>query len=328
LGSLLAATYAGLATVAFLGAISPWQMLIGCMVSGSYWAIDTPVRRTMIAEIAGPRSIGTAMTFELSTSNLTRMLGPATGGLLYQRLGMAGIYALGVMLSVGSAVLVWRTLAGGRADSNSSDRHGAVATLSSVREGLRYIKTDGVVRALLYSTIVINVFCISYVAAVPVIGSTALKLNAWLTGLLMSAEGVGSFLGGVLIGILSRPRQFEWIFVTGSTLYLVGVLAFSVAENFPLAFAFLFAAGLGAAAFGTMQSTLVLARTPYPLRHQVMGVLTVCVGSGPLGVIAVGLLMAILDARSALLILASAGLLCLGLVVLRWPALHGSLPHG
>ena len=49
------------------------------------------------ARSPGPPRLSRAMALELATSNATRMVGPALGGVLMETLGLAGVYLLGAL---------------------------------------------------------------------------------------------------------------------------------------------------------------------------------------------------------------------------------------
>jgi len=66
--------------------------------------------------------------------------------------------------------------------------------------------------------------------------------------------------------------------------------------------------GMGAALFGNMQTTLVLTRVPPAVRSRQMGLITVCIGFGPLGQLMVGALAEQVGARTAVLCSAVVGL--------------------
>jgi hypothetical protein len=67
-------------------------------------------------------------------------------------------------------------------------------------------------------------------------------------------------------------------------------------------------AGVGLAGFGAMQSTILLSASAVAMRSRVMGVLVVCIGAGPLGVLLVGWLAERMGATAALALTAGAGL--------------------
>jgi MFS family permease len=57
-----------------------------------------------------------------------------------------------------------------------------------------------------------------------------------------------------------------------------------------LAFVLLLIGGLGTAAFSNMQTTLILTEAPPATRSRVMGIVTMCIGTGPVGVVMIGIL--------------------------------------
>jgi hypothetical protein len=57
-----------------------------------------------------------------------------------------------------------------------------------------------------------------------------------------------------------------------------------------------------------MQSTLMLTEAPPEMRSRLMGIVTVCIGTGPLGVLLAGTIAGELGTRGAILVMASLGL--------------------
>jgi MFS family permease len=83
---------------------------------------------------------------------------------------------------------------------------------------------------------------------------------------------------------------------------------------YALAFVLLLIGGLGTAAFSNMQTTVILTEAPPPTRSRVMGIVTMCIGIGPLGVLAIGALSERLGPFVAIFIMACLGLVGLSLV--------------
>jgi hypothetical protein len=57
-----------------------------------------------------------------------------------------------------------------------------------------------------------------------------------------------------------------------------------------------------------MQTTLMLTEAPLEVRSRLMGIVTVCIGTGPLGVLGAGALARELGPRGAILVMATLGL--------------------
>jgi predicted MFS family arabinose efflux permease len=76
----------------------------------------------------------------------------------------------------------------------------------------------------------------------------------------------------------------------GSLLFLVGLAAMALSPRYSPAFVALLIGGLGTAAFSNMQTTLILTEAPPAARSRVMGIVTMCIGTGPVGVMMIGIL--------------------------------------
>jgi hypothetical protein len=83
---------------------------------------------------------------------------------------------------------------------------------------------------------------------------------------------------------------------------------------YALAFVLLLIGGLGTAAFSNMQTTLLLIEAPPAARSRVMGIVTMCIGTGPVGVVMIGILSEQVGPRKAILIMAGLGRCGLSLV--------------
>ena len=306
-----------LGVLALSGLIEIWHIGTGAFLSGMLWSFEFPVRRTMLGEIAGPRGIGAGMALDSATTNGTRMLGPALGGLIFETVGLPGAYVLGAALyGIGFGLMV---------SLHYSSTAAVVPNwnvVQTVRDGLRYVRADRAIVGTLAITVIMNLWVFPFAAMVPVIGEAELGLSAFPIGILMSAEGTGAFIGALLIANLARPAWFRRIYLSGS--FLVGsmVVVFALSPWYGLSLALLFIAGLGAAGFSAMQTTMMFLQAPPEMRGRVMGVVSVCIGAGPLGVLHIGLLATWFDASTAVLIVAIEGLAALALARAYWPEIR------
>jgi MFS family permease len=100
----------------------------------------------------------------------------------------------------------------------------------------------------------------------------------------------------------------------GSFLFLGGVIAMALSPWYGLAFVLLLIGGLGTAAFSNMQTSLILIEAPPITRSRVMGIVTMCIGIGPIGVLTIGALSERLGPALSIMIMAGSGLVGLTLV--------------
>ena len=294
--------------------IQLWHLMLGAFLNGVFWTTDMPARRTLLGEISGPQLLGSAMSLDSVTSNGTRMLGPLLGGLLLERIGLAGafILSLGLYLMAFYAVLrlTWRDDTGG---------DGPLSLWRSILEGLDYIRGNRALSGTLLITVIFNLWAFPFTAMVPVIGRDILGLSPFPVGLLASTEGAGALVSAFLIAFLAPPRWYRKLYFFGTINCLIAILVFAQASWTPLAALCLLSAGAGIAAFATMQATLVFLAAPSKARGRIMGVLSVCIGVGPIGFLHVGWLADWLGAPSALTIIAVQGLLAMAAVYRWWP---------
>jgi MFS family permease len=90
--------------------------------------------------------------------------------------------------------------------------------------------------------------------------------------------------------------------------FLIGLAAMALSPWYSLAFVLLLIGGLGTAAFSNMQTTLILTEAPPATRSRVMGIVTMCIGTGPVGVMMIGILSGQVGPPAAILIMAGLGI--------------------
>src|SRR4029078_11537677 len=101
-------------------------------------------------------------------------------------------------------------------------------------------------------------------------------------------------------------------------LYLVMVMVFASAPVAPVAAGALFTGGIGNAAFAVMQATLLFRAAPAAMRARLLGVVSVCIGTGPIGFLYLGLLTEWLSPPAATVALAAQGIVALILTRRYW----------
>jgi MFS family permease len=294
-------TDAGLAALACSARLTVWHLALASFVNGIAWAADNPVRRVMIGEAVGPEQMGRAMSIDVGANNASRMLGPAFGGLLFAAVGIGGVFLLSVACY--AAALVAAFGVGQRRATPATPRD---AVLPHLIEGFLVVRRDRRLRGTLVVTVIYNVFGWPFTSLIPVIGQDRLHLGAGGIGMLAGMDGIGAFAGAIALAFYARPARYARLYVAGVYLYLVMVIAFGLAPAAPLAGGALLMTGISGAAFSVMQATLIYLAAPAAMRSRMYGVLSVCIGSGLVGFLGIGLLA---DAVGAPAAIATSGLL-------------------
>jgi MFS family permease len=310
-GTLL--TSLALATLAHLHMLEVWHLAVASFINGVGWATDNPVRRVMIGEAVGSPQMSKAMSLDVGANNASRMIGPTIGGLLLASTGIAGVFTLSVVLYAIAVVAACRVRY-----RNSFPPTSTESVLARIGEGLRLVRNDRRLIGTLTVTVIYNVFGWPFTSMVPVIGQDQLSLGPEGIGVLASMDGIGAFVGAVLMAMFCRPHFFRQAYVGGVTIYLVMLIAFALVPMPLIAGSALLFTGLSGAAFSIMQATLVYLSAPPEMRSRILGVLSVCIGTGPVGFIALGMLADAIGAPWATAASGFAGLLALLLTRRLW----------
>ena len=312
-----------LLTLALKDVLAVWAVAAGASVSGIVWTMEHPVRRALIADVVGVGRIGVALSLDSATFNATRMIGPLAGGTVYAALALEGVYGASLVMSLLAiaALLTLRVSVSNERDNRKEP------FLASLTGGIAEVRANPILTAVMVTTIAANLFGFSYASMVPVVGERVLGLDAVMVGVLMSMEGLGAFSGALALAFFIRAPLYGRVFLAGALLFLSMILTFSFSVYLAASMVALFLAGVGIAGFGSMQSTILISNAAPAVRSRVMGVLVLCIGAGPPGILLVGGISNVVGAATALAITAGTGTACIALAALRWPALWRS-PEG
>ncbi len=309
---MMSLSSAALAVLDRIGQLEIWHLAIASFINGCGWSTDNPVRRVMMGGVVGREKVGTAMSLDVGASNATRMVGPALGGFLLAGTGIQGAFILSILM-YGTALFAVLTV-----QSRIARAAGSGAVLARIGEGLALVRGDRRLIAVLIVTVIYNLFGWPFTSMIPVIGRDRLHLGPEGVGLLATMDGIGAFAGAMLLALWARPKWYGHAYVGGVICCLVSVVMFSLAQSPGLAASALLLAGLGGAGFGTMQATLVYLAAPEDMRSRILGVLTVCIGTGPIGFVWLGWLADRVGSHNATAATGMLGLLAMAATARWW----------
>ncbi|MED5405587.1 MAG: MFS transporter, partial [Chloroflexota bacterium] len=298
------------------GVIEPWHVFIAIFLQGSAKVLDDPSRRTAIFDLAGQERLASAMSLETINQNIGKIAGPLIGGVLIASTGFVGSYAAILALDAVSLLMISRFKLPHRPLGEGTP----MQVWRSLREGLGHSMSNRMVLGVLSMSLIMNslVFPIQYF--IPVIASDLLMVGPTLGGLLGSAEGIGNFLGGVILAVRRNVGQYGRVFAIGALLVAVMVTLVAWSPWFTVSFSLLLLGGLGQAGFSTMQSTILLLESAPEMRGRTMGAQGVVNGMGHLvGGTEIGAIANAFGIGIAIGLNAGAGILMILLVMVLTP---------
>jgi len=297
-----------------------WHCYVVVLASGLGWAFDMPARRSIVLDVTGRAGVTNAMALDSVGMHASRMIGPALGGILIQVVGLVGGYVVIIALYlVGLAFLSVLKLPQREIVPTS---HSVVRNLA---EGFIYVKSNRVILATVIVTVLMNLLLFPYMQMVPVIARDTLNVGAGLMGVLMGADGLGAIIGSIAIASFGQLRYHGRIYLGGSLIGLVLVLAFAASQWFAVSLPVLILLGLGTAGFGTMQSTIIVISASDDMRGRALGVISLAIGAGPIGALLIGAVAETTSPATGITIFAILGILSLSLVTLLMPELRAPM---
>jgi len=165
-----------------------------------------------------------------------------------------------------------------------------------------------------------------YNVFIPVVAQDYLHVGETLMGLLAAADGIGKVSGSIVASVLvGKIKRHGRIYLLGSLGLSLSLLGFALSPWYALSFFLLVALGFSQIGFSTMQSGIILMSTPTKLHGRVMGVQQLAVGTGQLGSLELGAMVALIGVPATLAVNAAVAILLLGLIAVFMPALRRPL---
>jgi MFS family permease len=286
---------AALLSLLLLQRLQPWQVFVGSFILGCGTILDMPSRRSLIYDLVGPSHLVSAMSLETINNTLGKFWGPLIGGFAVEFGGFHGVYGLlfAAYLLTATCILQVRT-------STTAPPASGQPVWPSLAGGIRDALHNRTVLGVLATTVIMNALAFSYVQLLPVVARDHLQVGPGLMGLLAAADGLGTLIGAIALAASGNVQRQGRVFLLGSILELVGLMAFALSPWYGLSFALLMAVGMGNAGFSTMQSTIILLSAAPGTRGRAVGVLGLCIGATPLGLLELGAVAAQVSAPAAI----------------------------
>ena len=304
---MVAVTTTGAVLVLVLAdAVEPWHVFIASFFLGGLFVLEFPSRRSLIYDLVGSDRIVSAMSLETINSTLGRFMGPFLAGLLIELTDFSGTYIVLMVVYIVAFVLI--LVMKGRGPVRAPSPY---AFWNTVSRGFKYSVNNSVIRSVLVITLIMNAMAFSVESLFPVVAKNHLGVGAGLTGILISAQAIGSLAAASVIASLAVVRYHGRIFALGLVLQLISLLFFALSPWYPVSFLMLMLAGLGAAGYSTMQSTIILISSEPEMRGTALGMLGQCIGVAAVGGLAVGVVANYFSAQAAVAMSVSLGLLLL-----------------
>lgn len=313
--ALLAVQAAVLTLLTATGWVRPGHVALLAMAAGLINSVEIPARQSFIVELVGRDDLTNAIALNSSSFNATRIVGPAIAGLLVAHVGLAFCFALNTLSYVAVLVSLRRVRLPPAAPVTVSAH-----AFERFREGMRYVRGDRRVRALVLCTAFLSLFAFPVVVLLPVFARDVLRVGAEGLGVMSACLGIGAVSAAFgLAALAPRVRRGRLVSLAAPAFGLA-IIAFAALRWVPGALVCLGLAGFAMVLNNAASNTLLQGLVPDALRGRVMSLwTTVFVGFAPLGALAMGWLAGRVGAPVAAMVGGALGTLATAGIILRTP---------
>ena len=317
----------GLLAQALLGLRSPVLLLVLTAVQAAGFAISSPARNAIIPRIVPPELVPAANTLGYTTTTAGGVFGPLAAGLIFSLAsvdsGITVAYAVDATLFTLSFWATYRLPPIPPLVLEPGETR-PTAGLRGIADGLRFLVTQPVLLLSFAVDIVAMVLAMPR-ALFPEVAHE--RFGDGAVGWLFSAIAIGSMLGGLTSGWISRVRRQGLALVVAVVAWGLAIGFAGFARQLWLMVLLLAVGGAADLVSAVYRQSILQTFAPDRMRGRLQGVFTVVVAGGPrLGDLRAG---ATADLAGPTASWAGGGFAAAGLAVvlaLAFPALHRYRP--
>jgi MFS family permease len=315
---LLAFVFAGLV---WSGRIQPWHILVLAALGGVAMAFDMPARQAFMVEMTSREDLMNAVSLNSSIVNGARIIGPAVAGFLMAQVGLTLCFVLNGLSYIAvivSLLLMRLPRFVPPVQAASAGRH--------MLEGFTYVVGHRRLRTLLLLFGVVGIFGWSYSVLLPAYATDILHVGEGGYGTLLSANGLGAFLGALTVATFGNRVRPRVMILGGLWLFSAMLVLLAVVRWFPLVLLCMAVGGWGMLLYFATTNTLIQTSVSDDMRGRVMGIWALVFGGMmPIGGIESGLLS---QAVGVPWTIAVGALICAGAGLVTWWQVrrHSAMP--
>jgi MFS family permease len=263
---------------------------------GILTALDSPARRSLVAELVEPEEVGNAVGLNSALMTGARMVGPTIAG--------AMIAGPGVTWCFWVNALSYLVIVGALARMDRSTFHAAPVVAKAkgqLREGFAYVlRTPDLLLPLVLAAVV-GTMAFNYQVTLPLFAERTLHGDATTFTWLYATMSVGSVAGALTV---ARRRDLTVPFlVTGGAAMTIATTVLAFAPNVPVALVAAVPLGFTSLMLISGTNAVVQLKADPAMRGRVLALVSmVFLGSTPIGGPLVGWISQTFDARAGLLV--------------------------
>ena len=217
-----------LATLVLTNRVQPWHVYVTGFLVGTVQAFQNPARQILVNDLAGRRHLMNALALNSMAVNSSRAVGPAFAGLLIATIGVHGSYY--VQAAMFLLATVWTIQMHIPERSLESARVARESFFQSIKGGFAYVRANINIRTQLILALGPLTLGMPFTNMMPIFAKDVLHGGAQLQGFLLSAFGIGSLLGALVVASIPRQNAYALPAVIGAVVFSISVFFFGLSH--------------------------------------------------------------------------------------------------
>ena len=277
--------------------------------------IDFPSRRMLMLDILGREFIVRGNAIESFLWQLSKLIGPLLAGLFL--IYLSDSYGILLMLGFLTIPLITTIMIKYTPPETNISKSEKV----TIKDYYNLIKNNKIVLVICSGTIVMNLFMFPQQSMTPFMAVDVLGRSSNFSSIIIAVEAVGAMITAIILFGLNI-KKIGLIFALFSAISLFGLFVYSFSENYILSLGIILFVGVGIAGFGATQASVVQLSTNRKERPLAMGLLSICIGSSPIGSFLYGTIAENYGAQLTVRFLPVSGLIILIIIILITNIIH------
>jgi len=249
-------------------------LLVAVFAVGTGAALQGPVFLAVTPSLVPARLLAGAISLNSVSMNVSRVVGPAIGAVLYVEIGASWVFVLNAatyLIIMGGVTQV--------RFPHIDKRHGE-SILDRIFGGFRYVRADPVVWRAIRTVFSFSVFCMPFVVLYPAIAAVdwGVSSKSTLYGFLYATFGTGAVAGALSVGTVLARFRIESMLRVSFVLFGASLALYVTIRQPWMAFPVGFSLGFWYFAVVTSLSTVFQSRLDHAIRGRVSAVWMMCFG--------------------------------------------------
>ncbi|TGE34467.1 MFS transporter [Desulfosporosinus sp. Sb-LF] len=268
-----------LSALVFTHTVRYGYVLTLALILGFCNTIDLPTRQSFTIEMAGKKDLMNAIALNSATFNLARIVGPAIGALVMASFGAGWCFLLNGFSFLAVLVSLIKIKI-----TPYVRKRGSNNVLQEIKDGLKYIAGEQSLLQTILMVLIVGIFIFNFNILIPVFTKNVLHLGEKVYGVLMSALGLGSLFGALMVSVKSKSGPKAKVLIGSVVMVSIMLILVSFTKSYYYTAILLVVTGLFNIWFSTTANSTLQITAIDEYRGRVMSVYSlVFAGATPIG---------------------------------------------